>query len=89
MINPYLVRLDGIMSRDCFIQVVELSNWIPTTLTKATGMELEKLSWLGPFLGLSVFAEDNVSKGSFLTRQYYKLLDIFFESIRNRNVNYG
>lgn len=67
MINPYLVRLYGIMSSDCFIQVVELSNWIPTTLTKATGMELEKLSWLGPFLGLSVFAEDNVSKGSFLT----------------------
>lgn len=38
---------------------VELVNWIPVTLTKATGMELEKLSWLGPFLGLSVFAEDN------------------------------
>lgn len=46
----------------CFTeQVVELINWIPVTLTKATGMELEKLSWLGPFLGLSVFAEDNVS----------------------------
>ncbi|XP_048766609.1 ubiquitin conjugation factor E4 B-like [Ostrea edulis] len=38
---------------------VEQLNWIPVSLTQATGMELEKLSWLGPFLGLSVFAEDN------------------------------
>lgn len=42
-------------------QTVEQLNWIPVSLTQATGMELEKLSWLGPFLGLSVFAEDNVS----------------------------
>lgn len=29
-------------------------------MTAATGMELEKLSFLGPFLSLSVFAEDNM-----------------------------
>lgn len=52
----------GLTDVYCFTdQAVELVNWIPVTLTKATGMELEKLSWLGPFLGLSVFAEDNVS----------------------------
>jgi len=36
-------------------------NWIPESLTQAAGIELEKLSVLGPFLGLSLFAEDNVS----------------------------
>ncbi|KAL8587345.1 hypothetical protein ACOMHN_045592 [Nucella lapillus] len=35
-------------------------NWLPDELSQATGAELEKLSLLGPFLGLSVFAEDNV-----------------------------
>ena len=42
-------------------QVVSQSNWLPESVTPAAGKELEKLSFLGPFLALSVFAEDNVS----------------------------
>ncbi|KAK7497939.1 hypothetical protein BaRGS_00010810 [Batillaria attramentaria] len=40
--------------------MVQQKNWIPEALSQACGMEMEKLSLLGPFLGLSVFAEDNV-----------------------------
>lgn len=36
-------------------------------MSNSTGMELEKLSFLGPFIGLSVFAEDNVSGYSHIT----------------------
>ena len=43
------------------LQIVQQMNWIPESLTQASGIELEKLSVLGPFLGLSLFAEDNVS----------------------------
>ncbi|KAL5014805.1 hypothetical protein ScPMuIL_009075 [Solemya velum] len=39
--------------------MVKQSNWLPASLTQATGMELEKLTLLGPFIGLSMFAEDN------------------------------
>lgn len=39
--------------------IVKQSNWLPDSLTQAAGIELEKLSVLGPFLGLSLFAEDN------------------------------
>ena len=41
--------------------MTQQSNWLPETKSQAAGMEMEKLSLLGPFLGLSVFAEDNVS----------------------------
>ena len=44
-----------------YIQIVSQSNWLPDSVTPATGKEVEKLSFLGPFLALSVFAEDNVS----------------------------
>lgn len=40
--------------------MVQERNWIPEALCQAGGMEMEKLSLLGPFLSLSVFAEDNV-----------------------------
>ncbi|KAJ8320744.1 hypothetical protein KUTeg_002331 [Tegillarca granosa] len=40
-------------------EIKKQSNWLPKSLSQASGMELEKLSFLGPFLGLSVFAEDN------------------------------
>ncbi|XP_071146873.1 ubiquitin conjugation factor E4 B-like isoform X1 [Mytilus edulis] len=39
--------------------IVKQNNWLPDSLTQAAGIELEKLSMLGPFLGLSLFAEDN------------------------------
>ncbi|KAK6965612.1 ubiquitin conjugation factor E4 B [Biomphalaria glabrata] len=40
--------------------LVEQSNWLPEPVSQASGMEVEKLTLLGPFLGLSVFAEDDV-----------------------------
>ncbi|XP_064611043.1 ubiquitin conjugation factor E4 B-like [Liolophura sinensis] len=40
--------------------IVQLKNWLPSSVSNSTGMELEKLSFLGPFIGLSVFAEDNI-----------------------------
>ena len=49
-----------ISSSLCF-QIVSQSNWLPDSVTPAAGKEVEKLSFLGPFLALSVFAEDNVS----------------------------
>ncbi|GFR79782.1 ubiquitin conjugation factor E4 B [Elysia marginata] len=39
--------------------MVQQSNWLPDPMSEADGMEVEKLSLLGPFLGLSVFAEDD------------------------------
>lgn len=42
-------------------QMVQLPNWLPDSLSQAQGMELEKVSFLGPFMGLSPFAEDSVS----------------------------
>ena len=44
------------------VQMTEEANWMPESLTQAAGAEMEKLSLLGPFLAVSVFAEDNVSK---------------------------
>ena len=44
-----------------WLQITQQSNFLPESLSQAAGMELEKLSLLGPFLALSVFAEDNVS----------------------------
>ncbi|KAK7093486.1 ubiquitin conjugation factor E4 B-like isoform X2 [Littorina saxatilis] len=39
--------------------MTQQSNFFPEALSQAAGMEMEKLSLLGPFLSLSVFAEDN------------------------------
>ncbi|CAG5126106.1 unnamed protein product, partial [Candidula unifasciata] len=39
--------------------MVEQPNWLPAPVSEACGMEMEKLTLLGPFLGLSVFAEDD------------------------------
>ena len=41
--------------------MVQQPNWLPDVLTHAEGTEVEKLTILGPFFALSVFAEDNVS----------------------------
>ena len=38
-----------------------LPNFIPDALSDASGKEIQKLSFLGPFLQLSVFATDDVS----------------------------
>ena len=47
-INFYFLKYSPIF------QVVSQSNWLPESLTPAAGKELEKLSFLGPFLALSV-----------------------------------
>ncbi|XP_053378562.1 ubiquitin conjugation factor E4 B-like [Mercenaria mercenaria] len=39
--------------------MVQLSNWLPDVFSQAAGMEVARLSFLGPFFALSVFAEDN------------------------------
>ncbi|GFO26247.1 ubiquitin conjugation factor e4 b [Plakobranchus ocellatus] len=49
--------------------MVQQSNWLPDSISQADGMEIHKLCLLGPFLGLSVFAEDDV-----------KVVDQFFPS---------
>ena len=53
-ISPYLIF------NIVFLQLVKQPNWLPDPITPAAGMELEKLSFLGPFFALSVFAEDSV-----------------------------
>jgi len=42
------------------LQMVQLSNWLPSEFSQAAGMEVARLSFLGPFFALSVIAEDNV-----------------------------
>lgn len=39
--------------------VVQLSNWLPDSVSAGAGMEMANLSFLGPFLSLSPFAEDS------------------------------
>lgn len=43
----------------CSLMVSQL-NWLPKDVSNTTGLEMEKLTLLGPFLTLSVFAGDNV-----------------------------
>ena len=43
--------------------LTQQSNWLPHAVTSAVGMEIQKMSLLGPFLAPSVFAEDTVSPG--------------------------
>ena len=45
----------------CYHQMTQQANWLPDMISQADGMEMEKLTILGPILGLSVFAEDDVS----------------------------
>ena len=41
--------------------MISMPCWLPVSLSEAEGKEIEKLSFLGAFFSLSVFAEDNVS----------------------------
>ncbi|PVD36627.1 hypothetical protein C0Q70_03613 [Pomacea canaliculata] len=54
------IKSDARNCRPICSLMVQQKNWIPEAMSNASGMEMEKLSLLGPFLGLSVFAEDNV-----------------------------
>lgn len=49
------------VAKSVVLQLVELSNWLPDVFSQASGMEVARLSYLGPFFALGVFAEDNVS----------------------------
>ena len=51
--------------------MVEMENWIVDTSTNAPGRELTTLSFLSPFLRLSVFAEDDA-----------KIVDEFYGSVK-------
>ena len=63
----------GLLHFRFLFQIVKQENWLPDSLTTARGTELERLSLLGPFIGLSIFAEDNVSK----TQRILKILNLF------------
>ena len=43
------------------LQLVRMEHWLPETLTNAAGREFSRLTFISPFLRLSVFAEDDVS----------------------------
>ncbi|XP_054160549.1 ubiquitin conjugation factor E4 B-like [Oppia nitens] len=49
--------------------MTELDNWSPEPITEAIGRELSRFSYLSPFLGLSVFAEDD-----------HKVVDKYFKN---------
>lgn len=38
-----------------------MEHWLPESLTNAPGREFSRISFMAPFLRLSVFAEDDVS----------------------------
>lgn len=44
-----------------FIQMTELDFWIPEIITESAGREFARISFMAPFMQLSVFAEDDVS----------------------------
>lgn len=54
------IKSDPRNSRPICNLMIEQRNWLPDGETQAAGIEMEKLSLLGPFLSLSVFAEDDV-----------------------------
>ena len=39
--------------------LTQLDDWLPAPVSKATGRELQRTSFLGPFLQFSVFATDD------------------------------
>ncbi|XP_071805789.1 ubiquitin conjugation factor E4 B-like isoform X1 [Asterias amurensis] len=61
--------------------ITSLPEWLPDPITGAAGREVEKLSLLGAFLSLSVFAEDNTKvvekyfSGPMLTQDDIRLLN--------------
>lgn len=52
------IRLRTPSTRPICNLMVKLPSWLPKPLSEASGRELERLSLLGPFFSLSVFAED-------------------------------
>lgn len=64
MLSPVLPtqRLHFSLAR--VAQVASLPLWLPKPLSPGAGRELQRLSYLGAFFSFSVFAEDDVSRGS-------------------------
>jgi len=58
--------------------IPDLANFLPDSITPACGMELAKLSFLGPFFSLSVFAEDSPK----VVEKYFPNTDLAADSIR-------
>ncbi|XP_064642091.1 ubiquitin conjugation factor E4 B-like [Lineus longissimus] len=52
------IKMTGSNQRPICNLIIQQPNWLPKPMTKDSGMEIQKLSFLGPFLALSVFAED-------------------------------
>ena len=59
LVSPCVFIYD--MFNAFLLQLVKQPNFLPDSATTGPGFELERLSILGPFFALSVFAEDNVS----------------------------
>ncbi|KAK3701373.1 hypothetical protein QZH41_008755, partial [Actinostola sp. cb2023] len=53
------IRLGSPSVRPICNTIVSLDCWLPRPLSDAVGKEIEKLSFLGPFFSLSVFADDS------------------------------
>ena len=60
------------------LQIVKQPNWLPRAMTASSGKELEKLSFLGPFLGLSLFAEDSTR----VVDKFFTDIDVSGETAR-------
>ncbi|KAK7084333.1 Ubiquitin conjugation factor E4 B [Halocaridina rubra] len=58
--------------------MISMSNWCPKTDSQAAGREMMFTSLLGPFLGLSLFAEDD-----------QKVVEKFIKNVSNRNIPDG
>ena len=77
--------------------MVKLPSWLPKPLSEASGKELERISLLGPFFSLSVFAEDSVCKGTEICKYILKNLtsstmdemSIYKRTDMNANVPYS
>lgn len=58
----FFTVLPNVFHYDCLsVQVTSLPLWCPKPLSPGCGREVQRLSYLGAFFSLSVFAEDDVS----------------------------
>jgi len=53
------IKVNG--SRVIGVLITHLPNWLPPAITPSPALELQKLTFLGPFFALSIFAEDTIA----------------------------
>lgn len=58
-----------------FVQMISLPLWCPKPLSPGSGREIQRLSYLGAFFSLSVYAEDDVSH---LSNQSFFFFFVYF-----------